>query len=93
MNCFVLRVDGVLCVGQSLAWAILLCCLLSVYGAETGVAAPLGWGATARRSRRSARAASPPLRPALRAYVRRTIPGCFINPPRPHCPTKPCQLV
>ena len=55
MNCFVLRVDGVLCVG--------LCCLLSVTVLGQVGGAP-GLRGRHRASPTSARAASPP-RPCL----------------------------
>ena len=62
MNCFVLRVDGVLCVGH------VVCYLLRCLGKW---AAPQGWGGH-RASPMSARAASPPSpRPALRMRTSR----------------------
>ena len=85
MICFVLlfrlsrRVDGVVC-GPIPGVPVL-------FGGAPG-SSPWAGELLARRS---ARAASSPSRPALRAYVRRTIPGCFINPQRPHYPPEPSQ--
>ena len=81
MNCFVTcfvlrtrRVDGVLRVGRSLAWA--LGAVLFAICTVLGQVRPL----------RGRHRASPPSRPALRIRTSHdTAPGCFINPQRPHC--------
>ena len=74
MNCFVLRVDGVLCVG--------LCCLLSVTVLGQVGGAP-GLRGRHRASPMSARAASPPSPPCFEHACGAEL----FQPPTPHCQT------